>query len=56
MLHKEIITVCSRSIKNTNTLRTQEVENFRVKPGCTDSDHWDLNGFRNLQFATQFIH
>jgi len=43
MLYREIIAVYSQIYtKHINTLRGQNVELLKVKPGGTYSDHWEL--------------
>jgi len=45
MLYREIIAVCSEiHTKQINTFCGQKVEFVNVKPGGTNSNHWDLKG------------
>ena len=45
MLYREIIVVCSQiHTKHINTLCGQNVELLNVKPGCTLSEYWALEG------------
>jgi hypothetical protein len=45
MVYREIIAVCSEiRTKHINTLCGQNAEFVNVKPGGTQSNHWDLEG------------